>query len=98
MPRACLRNVGPQSKMPYRTEYTKKLASDNSQIYRFVNTSRRNVLATGSTSALECCVPSTGGKPIDSGVSRSTIASHTAPNSTIPAGTKKHSRQSMGAR
>ena len=43
-------------------------------------------------------MPSTGGKPSDSGVSRSTIARQAAPNNTIPAGTKKHSRQSIGAR
>src|SRR6476620_10356661 len=32
MPRASLRNVGPQSSMPYRTEYTKKLEIESSQI------------------------------------------------------------------
>ena len=71
MPRACFKNVGPQSRMPYRTMYTKKLANDSSQIYGLQNTSRRSELVSGSISCCMSAVPSTGGKPSDSGVSRS---------------------------
>src|SRR5262249_17982760 len=62
------------------------------------NTSRRVAAFNVSVSSSECTVPSTGGKPSDSGVSRRNTSNPAATTSTIPAGTKKQSRQSIGAK
>ena len=88
MPFICLRKVGPQSRKPKRTTYTKKFAMATSQITLLPNTSRRRSAVVISDEGFRSVASiSKSGSPSSCGPSFTQKKQNTAAKPASAAGT-----------